>query len=225
MGEFTYNKVESNFSSWNLTRGSASLSEDRLFLVIPSCKTDPFCQGVTSTISAASDGAFAIKSLNILFTRFHRVNYQPLFSNHVGTFSRNYVTKKLQEGIRALGYKGNYTGHSSGGEQQRQQGWLGYRKKRYNYQEGGSQIAIVSMLRLTLTGYITHPEDTNFLEKHDFPFQDFLPARYLVHQPLTPSPPAPGPKSQDQVDVRRYSIYEYWGLGVRPGMYVAKVAV
>lgn len=112
MGKFTYDKVESDFSSWNLTRGSVSLSEDRLFLVIPSCKTDPFCQEVTLTISAASDGAGAIKSLNNLFTRFPRANYQLLFSNQVGTFSRNYVTRKLQEGICALGYEGNCTGHS-----------------------------------------------------------------------------------------------------------------
>lgn len=112
MGKFTYDKVESDFSSWNFTRGFVSLSEDRLFLVIPSCKTDPFRQGVTLTISAASDGACAIKSLNKLFTRFPRANYQRLFSNHVGTFSRNYVTRKLQEGIRVLGYEGNYTGHS-----------------------------------------------------------------------------------------------------------------
>ena len=88
------------------------LSEDRLFLVILSCKTDPFRRGVTLTISAASDEACAIKSLNNLSTRFPKANYQLLFSNHVGTFSRNYVTRKLQEGIRILGYKGNYTGHS-----------------------------------------------------------------------------------------------------------------
>lgn len=112
MGEFTYNKVESDFSSWNLTRGSVSLSEDRLFLVIPSCKTDPFRRGITLTISAANDEACVVTSLNNLFTRFPKANNHPLFNNHVGTFSRNYVTRKLQEGIRALGYEGNYTDHS-----------------------------------------------------------------------------------------------------------------
>ena len=112
MGEFTYDKVENDFGLWNLTRGSVSLSDDRLFLVIPSCKTDPFRRGVTLTISAASDEACAIKSLNNLFTRFPKANHHPLFSNLAGTFSRNYVTKKLQDGIRALGYERNYTGHS-----------------------------------------------------------------------------------------------------------------
>ena len=112
MGEFTYNKVESDFSSWNLTRGSVSLSEDRLFLVIPSCKTDPFRRGITLTISAANDEACVVTSLNNLFTRFPKANNHPLFTNHAGTFSRNYVTRKLQEGICALGYQGNYTGHS-----------------------------------------------------------------------------------------------------------------
>ena len=112
MGKFTYDGVESGFGSWGLTRGSVSLSKDRLFLVISSCKTDPFHRGLTLTIWAASDEAGAIKSLNILFTRFPKSNYQPLFPNHAGTFSRNYVTRKLQEGIRILGYEGNYTGHS-----------------------------------------------------------------------------------------------------------------
>ena len=112
MGEFTYNKVESDFSSWNLTRGSISFLEDRLFLVLPSCKTDPFRQAVTLKTSAASDEACAIRSFTNLFTRFPRANHHPLFSNDAGTFGRNYVTKKLQEGIRVLGYEGNYTGHS-----------------------------------------------------------------------------------------------------------------
>ena len=112
MGEFTYDKLKNDFSSWNLTRGSVSRSEDWLFLVIPSCKTDPFCRGVTLTISAASDQACAIKSLNNLFTQFPRANHHPLFSNSAGTFNRNYVTKKLQEKLRSLGYERNYTGHS-----------------------------------------------------------------------------------------------------------------
>ena len=112
MGEFTYDKVECDFNSWNLTRGSVSLSEDRLFLVLPASKTDPFRRGVTLTISAAADEACAIKSLRNLFERFPKAHHQPLFSNLAGTFSRNYVTRKLQEGIRSWGYAGNYTGHS-----------------------------------------------------------------------------------------------------------------
>ena len=112
MGEFTYDKVEGNFSSWNLTQGSVSLLGDRLLLVLPASKTDPFRQGVTLTISAANDEACAVKSLRNLFERFPKSHYHPLFSTSAGTFSRGYVTKKLQEGIRILGYGGNYSGHS-----------------------------------------------------------------------------------------------------------------
>lgn len=112
MGKFTCNKGKSNFSSWNLTRGFGSLSEDRLFLVIPSCKTDTFHRGITLTISAANDEAYVVTSLKNLFTRFAKANSHPLFTNHVGTFSRYYVTRKPQEGIRVLGYEGNHTGHS-----------------------------------------------------------------------------------------------------------------
>ena len=86
--------------------------EDRLFLVLPASKTDPFCQGVTLIISAATDDACAVKSLRNLFERFPKAYYQPLFATCAGTFSRSYITRQLQEGICALGYEGNYTGHS-----------------------------------------------------------------------------------------------------------------
>ncbi len=49
MGVFTYDKVEFDFNSWNLTRGSVSLSEDKIFYVLPATKTDPFRQEITST--------------------------------------------------------------------------------------------------------------------------------------------------------------------------------
>ncbi len=177
MGDFTYDKVENDFSSWNLTRGSVSLSEDRLFLFIPSCKTDPFRRGVTLTISAASDKACAIKSLNNLFTRFPKANYQPLFSNHAGTFNRNYVTRKLQEGIRILEYEGNYTGHS-------------FRRGAATSARlaGLSEEEIQLLGRWKSNGYRlyveTHPDypkDINSLEKHDFPSPDSLPARQFPH--------------------------------------------
>ena len=82
------------------------------FLVLPATKTDLFRWGVTSTISAAPDGACAIKSLRNLVERFPKTNYYALFWNTSGNFSRNYVTRKLQAGLRILGYEGNYTGHS-----------------------------------------------------------------------------------------------------------------
>ena len=58
----------------------------------------------------------------------------------------------------------------------------------YNYWEDGGQIAIGSMLKPTLTGYITRPADTNSLENHDFPFP---PQRFhnLLHQPTLLFPP------------------------------------
>lgn len=112
MGEFTYNRIESDFSSWNLTQGSVSFSKDWLFFIIPSCKTDPFCQGIILTISVASDKDCAVTSLTNLFTQFPKANHQLLFTNHAGTFNHSYVTKKLQKRVCMLGYEGNYTGHS-----------------------------------------------------------------------------------------------------------------
>lgn len=112
MGEFTYDKLESNFISWNLTRGSVSLLEYWLLLVIPSCKTDPVRCGIILTILATSDKTCVVTSLNNLFTRFPKASNQLFFTNHAGTFSRNYVTRKFQVRFCALGYKRNYTGHS-----------------------------------------------------------------------------------------------------------------
>lgn len=54
MGELAYDEVEGDFSSWNLARDSVFVSEDRLFLVLPSGETDPFRRGVTLTISAVN---------------------------------------------------------------------------------------------------------------------------------------------------------------------------
>lgn len=111
-------------------------------------------------------------------------------------------------------------------EQQRRQGWPVYRRMRYNCWEGGSPTAIAFMLKLTSTGYTTHPEDINSFRIHDFPPLERRSVHqfpYQAHKILTPFRRAPGLKSLDQVDVCRYSIYRYWGLGVRPGIYVAKV--
>ena len=63
------------------------------------------------TISAASDEACAVKSLRNLLEQFPKSHSHPLFSDSAGTLNRIYVTKKLQ-GIRILGYGGNYTGRS-----------------------------------------------------------------------------------------------------------------
>ena len=43
MKEFTYDKVDCDFNTWNLTRGFVSLSEDQLFLDLLASKTDLFC--------------------------------------------------------------------------------------------------------------------------------------------------------------------------------------
>lgn len=95
MSEFNFNKVEKNFNSQNLTWCFISLSEDLLFLVILFSKTNLFCHKIIWTISFTSDEAYIITSLNNLFTQFPKANYYFLVSNHVETFSCNYVTIKL----------------------------------------------------------------------------------------------------------------------------------
>lgn len=112
MGKLTYNKVESNFNSWNLTQGLIFFFKDWLFLVILSCKTNLFRQRIILSFSTASNKICAIASFNNSFTQFPKANHQPLFSNHTGKLNHNYITKKLQNEICTWGYKRNYTSHS-----------------------------------------------------------------------------------------------------------------
>ena len=88
-----------------------TLQEDRLLLVLPSSKTDPFRRRMTLTILAARDEGCAVKSLRNFFERFPKFHYHLLLSTSAGTCNRTYVTRKLQEGIRILGYGGNFIGH------------------------------------------------------------------------------------------------------------------
>lgn len=74
MDKFTYNKVENDFSFGNLTQDLVSFFKDCLFLVIPSCKTNQFRQGIILTILAASDKICIVMSFNNLLTPFLKIN-------------------------------------------------------------------------------------------------------------------------------------------------------
>lgn len=95
IGESTCDKVESDFRSWHLARGSISLQEDRLLLALTTSKTNPFHEGVTLTISATCDERYAMKSSRNLFEQFPKSHYCPLFSSLAGTFYRGYAVRKL----------------------------------------------------------------------------------------------------------------------------------
>ena len=97
MREFTYvDRGEYNPGAWNLTRRSISLFEDRLFLVLPSSKTDPFRKRVTLTTAAASDNACALRSLQNLSKRFPTAFDAPLFKNTRGNFCQKIKWKSHQ---------------------------------------------------------------------------------------------------------------------------------
>ena len=202
MGEFTYNNVESDFSSWNLTRGSVSLLEDRLFLVLPASKTDPFRRGVTLTIPAATDEACAVKSLRNLFERFPKAYYQPLFPTRAGTFSRNYVTRQLQKGVCTLGYEGNYTGHSFRRGAATSARLAGLSEEEIQLLGRWRSNSYRLYIELIPTGYTMHLADTSSRRGRNlYP----LPLHPQIRQPPPQSPlePAPGIRSHDQVDVSR----------------------
>lgn len=94
-GEFTYTQTEAqdpNFSDWHVTRRSVQLYPDKLYLSLPSSKTDPFRRGNTLTIAATGDDACAVDSLRNLFFRFPLPPTSPLFQCYNNSFSREYFT-------------------------------------------------------------------------------------------------------------------------------------
>jgi hypothetical protein len=125
VGEFTWtehpdpsNPLE--FARWHLTWRSVDIQPDRLLLTIPASKTDPFRQGVTLTISPASDPAcplVAIRNLLALNMAGQQPNQfdtlQPLFVRpNNQPFSRDYVVRCLRLCLTHRGITGHYSGHS-----------------------------------------------------------------------------------------------------------------
>ncbi len=120
---------------------------------------------------------------------FPKANQQPLFSNSVGNFGHKETPRR--DSHRWIWSE--YYGVSFRIGAATSARVAGLSEEKYNYWEDGGQIAIGSMLKPTLTGYITRPADTNSLENHDFPSQEFPfpPQRFhnLVHQPTLLFPP------------------------------------
>ena len=66
VGEFTYTAhdlKDVEFHKWFLTRRSVRFHDDYIKLTLPASKTDPFRQGVTLTIAATGDEAYAVTAL------------------------------------------------------------------------------------------------------------------------------------------------------------------
>ena len=169
------------------------------------------------TISAASDETYAIKSLNNLFTRFPKANHHPLFSNFAGTFSRQGNSKKE---FVLWGTKGIIQVTRLEEGRQHRQGWLGYRKRKYNYWEDGSQIAIGSMSRLdiqcvpqtsTLSRNTTSPPKTSSQPDGSTTQSTSSPPHFYPH-------PIPNPTTKS-------TCVDILSTGIGVWEYVAKVAV
>jgi hypothetical protein len=124
VSEFTWTDYTPNnqleFARWHLTWRSVDIQTDRLLLTIPASKTDPFRQGVTLTISPASDSAcplVAIRNLLALNMAGQQPNQfdplQPLFVRpNNQPFSRDYVVRCLRLCLTHRGITGHYSGHS-----------------------------------------------------------------------------------------------------------------
>ena len=75
--------------------------------MVPASKTDLFCQGVSLTILAACNKAYAVKSLRNFFKQFFKSHYHLLFFHLTGTFNCKYIVGKFQEGINRDCYERN----------------------------------------------------------------------------------------------------------------------
>ncbi len=118
VGEITHTPTDlqdSNFGTWHLTRRSIQLESDKLYLSLPSSKTDPFRRGITLTVAASGDAACAVASLQNLFTKFPMPPEASLFQTYTngGGFARQYLTLALRSGLKNLGIV--VTADSSGG--------------------------------------------------------------------------------------------------------------
>lgn len=72
-GEFTYTQKdtkEHDFALYHLTRNSVTFPEDKIYLHIPSSKTDPFRRGITITVAATGERTFPRFALLDLFKMF-----------------------------------------------------------------------------------------------------------------------------------------------------------
>ena len=114
-GEFTYAKKDRSdpaFAAYNLTRQSARLETEKLYLSLPASKTDPFRKGITLIIAATHDEACPVGSLRNLFIRFPLPPTFPLFQAYNNAFTRTFLVNAVQSGIRSLGITGQFNGHS-----------------------------------------------------------------------------------------------------------------
>ena len=112
IGEFTWTSFDAaDFCRWNLTRGSISIKANKLELILPSSKTDPFRKGVTITIAASNDVACAVASMRNLTQRFPAESTTPLFDPGF-PYTRGHVTAVLRRCLAMLRIEGQYSGHS-----------------------------------------------------------------------------------------------------------------
>ena len=129
IGEFTWEAHQwaaGDFAGWHATRRSITLDfkdghqldRDRHFFTLPASKTDPFRQGVTTTIAAVDDRACAVSAPHLLFTRWpYPPEAPPFILQHHDVapgpaFDRHTTVNALGGCLAAAGIPGSYLGHS-----------------------------------------------------------------------------------------------------------------
>lgn len=149
---------------------------------------------------------------NNLFIWFPKIGNQLLLTNYIWTFSCYYITKKFQEKVFALACKWDYTNHLFKRKAAKLLRLAGLSKIKYNYQESGSQTAIVFMLKSILTRYIMHFKGINSLEIYMFISPKLLFPRqfcHQIHQILIIFSHVLNLKFNYHVNVCKYFIYKY----------------
>ena len=114
VGEFTYtDRNQPGFATRHMTRGGVTFTADNsIDLLVPASKTDPFGNGVVVKVASTGDAACPVENLRHLFDHFPASPEAPLFTLPEGNFTREAVVRELQSSLRALGFSGQYSGHS-----------------------------------------------------------------------------------------------------------------
>ena len=94
VGEFTWSHWDSQSFLYKLSRGSIQFIPDRVLLLLPASKIDPFQKGISIPLSTSGDSTCPVSALCCLFTHYPQPATAPLFSYSYSLFDRSWVLRK-----------------------------------------------------------------------------------------------------------------------------------
>jgi len=114
VGEFTWDNWTAQSHLTELSRGSIQFTSDgNALLHLPTSKTDQFRQGTIIPLAASHDTTCPVTALKILYLRYPKNNFEPLFSKIIGSFDQSWVIRRLHSLLHTAGVNSEgFSGHS-----------------------------------------------------------------------------------------------------------------